>query len=66
MGADVKTMQASLPAGDRGSAGGRKPLERLRASEWKESSEGQVPGLPAQGQAASAAVWNVLEASGDF
>lgn len=66
MGADVKTMQASLLSGDRGSAGGRKPLERLRVSEWKESSGGQVPGLPAPGRAAPAVARNVLEASGDF
>lgn len=44
MGADMKTMQASPLPGARGSAGGRKLLERLRVSEWKESSEGQWRG----------------------
>lgn len=44
MGADMKTMQASPLPGARGSAGGRKLLERLWVSEWKESSEGHWGG----------------------
>lgn len=42
-----------LPVGlARGSAGGRKLLERLWVSEWKESSEGSGEGGAVQGQAA--------------